>query len=172
MQGREVQADVGKMPVLIILICVMMTFSGCFANQPSSVGVVGSNHQKESQAGSTAMKQEAKAMKLYIDKTEVPVTWEDSSSVADLQAHLPLTIQMSRYGGNEQVGSIGRNIVRADKETTTHYGDIVLYSGNKIVIFYGSNSWAYTRLGHVNLSQQEMTDLLSRSDVRITIAKE
>ena len=36
-------------------------------------------------------------------------------------------------------------------------GDIVLYSGDQIVIFYGSNSWAYTRLGHVDLTQEEMT---------------
>ena len=83
----------------------------------------------------------------------------------------PLTIQMSRYGGNEQVGAIGQDIVRDDKETTTHYGDIVLYSGNKIVIFYGSNTWAYTRLGHVELSQQEMTGLLSSKDIKITISE-
>ncbi len=111
-------------------------------------------------------------MKLSIGETEVPVTWEDNLSVVDLRTHLPLTIQMSRYGGNEQVGSIGQNIVRDDKETTTTAGDIVLYSGNKIVIFYGSNSWAYTRLGHVNLSQQEMTELLSNRDVKITLTAE
>ncbi|MBP3781302.1 MAG: hypothetical protein ILA30_06530 [Selenomonas sp.] len=43
--------------------------------------------------------------------------------------------------------------------------------GNKIVIFYGENSWAYTRLGHINLSQQEMTELLSQGDVSITFAE-
>ena len=109
-------------------------------------------------------------MKLAIGETEVPVTWENNSSVDDLQKYLPLTIRMSQYGGFEQVGSIGRSIVRDDKEITTHYGDIVLYSGNKIVIFYGSNCWAYTRLGHINLSQREMTELLSKGNVRITIA--
>ena len=73
------------------------------------------------------------------------------------------------YGGFEQVGSIGQSIVRNDRQTDTHYGDIVLYSGNQIVIFYGSNSWAYTRLGHVNLSQQEMRNLLGNGDVSITL---
>ncbi|MBR6343438.1 MAG: hypothetical protein IKR65_05990 [Selenomonadaceae bacterium] len=150
----------------------MLILSGCFANQSPNAKATYIEHRQESQTEPTITEQGTKPMVLSIDGTEVPVTWEENPSVADLQKYLPLTIQMSRYGGNEQVGSIGRNIVRADKETTTHYGDIVLYSGNKIVIFYGSNSWAYTRLGHVNLSQQEMTDLLSRSDVRITIAEE
>ncbi len=62
-----------------------------------------------------------------------------------------------------------KSIVRDDIQTSTGYGDIVLYSGNQIVIFYGSNSWAYTRLGHVDLSQKEMRNLLSNGDVDITL---
>ena len=45
----------------------------------------------------------------------------------------------------------------------------MLYSGNSIVIFYGSNSWSYTRLGHVDLDAARMTELLSNGDVTITI---
>ena len=118
----------------------------------------------------SAMK--GKGMKLYIKETEVPVTWEENASVEALRELLPLTIQMSMYGGFEQVGPIGQRIISDDQQTTTASGDIVLYSGNQIVVFYGSNSWAYTRLGHVDLSQQEMTDLLSHGDVTITIAEE
>ena len=108
-------------------------------------------------------------MKLYIGETRVPVTWEKNASVAELKTLLPLIMQMSMYGGFEQVGSIGQSIVRDDEQTITSSGDIVLYSGNQIVIFYGSNSWSYTMLGHVNLSQQEMAELLSHGDVTITI---
>ena len=108
-------------------------------------------------------------MTLKIEKTEVPVTWEDNASVAALRERLPLTIQMSMYGGFEQVGPIGQSIERNDTQITTNYGDIVLYSGNQIVIFYGSNSWAYTRLGHVDLSRQEISELLSKGNVTITI---
>lgn len=117
----------------------------------------------------TGIREEETEMKLFIGDTEVPVTWEDNESVKELKSLLPLTIHMSMYGGFEQVGSIGQRIARSDKQTVTSSGDIVLYSGNQIVVFYGSNSWAYTRLGHVNLSQQEMTDLLSHGDVKITI---
>ena len=108
-------------------------------------------------------------MKMYIGETEVPVIWENNGSVEDLKKLLPLTIQMSMYGGFEQVGSIGQSISRNDKQITTGHGDIVLYSGNQLVVFYGSNSWAYTRLGHIDLSKSEMTDLLGNGDVVITI---
>lgn len=112
------------------------------------------------------------AMKLIIGETEVPVVWEDNESVDALMTLAekePLTIQMSMYGGFEQVGPIGQSIVRDDQQTTTEAGDIVLYSGDQIVVFYGSNSRAYTRLGHVELSQKEMENLLGNGDVKLTL---
>ncbi len=111
-------------------------------------------------------------MKMFIGETEVPVTWEINGSVKALKELLPLTIQMSMYGGFEQVGSIGQSITRDDHQITTNYGDIVLYSGNQIVVFYGSNSWAYTRLGHIDLSQEEMKDLLGNSDITISLKED
>ena len=59
-----------------------------------------------------------------------------------------------------------------DVQITTQAGDIVLYSGNNIVIFYGSNSWAYTRLGHIELSSSEMPELLSHGDVTVKLSVE
>lgn len=112
------------------------------------------------------------AMKLIIGETEVPVVWEDNESVDALMTLAekePLTIQMSMYGGFEQVGPIGQSIVRDDQQTTTEAGDIVLYSGDQIVVVYGSNSWAYTRLGHVELSQKEMENLFGNGDVKLTL---
>lgn len=111
-------------------------------------------------------------MMLKIDDTEIAVRWEDNESVEaleDLIREAPLTINMSMYGGFEQVGSLGTSLPRNDVQTTTEAGDIVLYSGNQIVVFCGSNSWAYTRLGHVELSAPEMSDLLSHGDVTITL---
>ena len=109
------------------------------------------------------------AMTLTIDGKEMPVTWEDNASVKELKEICPLTVNMSMYGGFEQVGSIGQSISRDDKQITTEYGDIVLYSGNQIVVFYGSNSWAYTKLGHINLSEEELTQILDNGDVVLEI---
>ncbi|MBP5162345.1 MAG: hypothetical protein ILP16_05140 [Spirochaetales bacterium] len=112
-------------------------------------------------------------MRLFIGDTEVSVAWEDNRSVdalRNLTKAEPLVISMSMYGGFEQVGSIGSSLPRDDKQTTTQAGDIVLYSGNQIVIFYGSNSWAYTRLGRItDKMASEMADLLGNGNVSITI---
>ena len=115
------------------------------------------------------------AMKLMIGDSEVSVQWEDNESVAalrELVADGPLTVAMSGYGGFEQVGSLGTSLPRNDVQITTQAGDIVLYSGNNIVIFYGSNSWAYTRLGHIELSSSEMPELLSHGDVTVKLSVE
>ncbi len=117
----------------------------------------------------TRKAQKEDAMKLFINDTEVPVSWEDNASVEALRQLLPLTVDMSMYGGFEQVGPLGQSIPRNDRQTTTAPGDIMLYSGSQIVIFYGSNAWSYTRLGHVELSQKEMAALLSHGDVTLRL---
>lgn len=114
-----------------------------------------------------------KSLHLSIDNREVPVTWEANRSVAALQqlaSGTDLTVRMSRYGGFEQVGPLGHRLVSDDVQTSTSYGDIVLYSGNQIVIFFGSNSWSYTRLGHVDLSEREMRELLDHDRVTAVIS--
>ena len=111
-------------------------------------------------------------MILRIDGTQVPVTWEENESVQALFALAPLTIELSMYGGFEQVGPIGSSLPRDDRQTSTAPGDLVLYSGNQLVVFYGTNSWAYTRLGHVDLTKAELTALLSEHDATITLEAE
>lgn len=130
---------------------------------------------QESEPESQMTDEEKTDMKLKIGDTEVPVIWEENESVDALKALVaegPLTIHMSMYGGFEQVGPIGQDIVSNDQQTTTQAGDIILYSGDQIVAFYGSNSWAYTRLGHADLSQKEMEDLLGNGDVIMTLQME
>ena len=113
-------------------------------------------------------------MIMTIGDTKVDVSWEDNDSVRELRelASSGITIQMSMYGGFEQVGSIGQSVTRNDKQTTTEPGDIVLYSGNQLVVFYGSNSWSYTRLGKINLSDKELEKLLGNGDVTIILSME
>lgn len=122
----------------------------------------------------TTQVQESTALQMTIGDTPVSVAWEDNESVQALKElcqNQPLTIQMSMYGGFEQVGEIGSDLPQNDVQTTASSGDIVLYSGNQMVVFYGSNSWAYTRLGHItDKTPQEMTELLSNGNVTITIS--
>ena len=110
---------------------------------------------------------------MKIGDEAVAVEWEDNESVSALTELLreqSLSIQMSMYGDFEQVGSFGKSLPREDEQTTTQAGDIVLYSGSQIVVFYGSNSWAYTRLGRItDKSTEELAELLGNGDVTITL---
>ena len=164
--------------VMTGLLLIALLLAGCGSTTPEEVSVTDDapaetqteTETAEVETTETELTEENQenTMRLLIGETEVPVTWEENTSVDALKDLCPLTIQMSMYGGFEQVGPIGQSIVSDDQQTSTDYGDIVLYSGNQIVVFYGTNSWAYTRLGHVELSQQEMRDLLANGDVTIT----
>ena len=83
-----------------------------------------------------------------------------------------IVVQMSMYSDNEQVGSLEKSYTKNDEQITTHSGDIVLYSGDKIVVFYGSNSWTYTRLGKMNIPEGDVAELLSNGDITLKIAIE
>ncbi|MBQ4238602.1 MAG: hypothetical protein II698_04770 [Ruminococcus sp.] len=112
-------------------------------------------------------------LQMLIDGTAVAVAWEDNAAVDTLKELCngqTLTIDMSMYGGFEQVGSIGTQLPRDDVRTTTEAGDIMLYAGDQMVVFYGSNSWAYTRLGRItDKSQAQLSELLSGGNVTITL---
>lgn len=117
-----------------------------------------------------------KILQLKIGDTAVEVAWEENESVEALKKLCekePLTIQMSMYGGFEQVGPIGTGLPSNDVQTTTTSGDIVLYSGNQMVVFYGSNIWEYTKLGHItNQDEAGMKELLGKGNITITIKME
>lgn len=133
------------------LLMSTLLLSGCINNK--------SNKDNQSEDEITDNIPEEEIMKLEIDKNVLDVTWNDNASVTALNEIKPLTINMHLYGGFEQVGYIGESIVSDDKKITTKPGDIVLYSSNQIVVFFGTNTWSYTKLGHINLSENELNTL-------------
>lgn len=114
-------------------------------------------------------------MKMWIGDTEVAVEWEDNDASAALQELAGadgLEIAMERYGGWEQVGPIGQTLPRQDEQMTAQPGDIMLYSGDQLVVFYGSNSWSYTRLGHItDRSAEELKALMGQEDVTVRFVR-
>ncbi len=96
---------------------------------------------------------------------------EAVSALVEMMRESPVVIQMSDYSGFEKVGPLGTSLPANNSQTTTQAGDIVLYNGNQIVIFYGSNSWSYTRLGHIDdLTGWE--EALGSGDVTVTFSLE
>ncbi len=158
-----------KISIVVLMALVLVFFAlGC-GNSESGAVSEGSAAPSEQESSEEEVNL---TMIMKIDNKEVPVIWEDNESVKELSdlARDGLEISMSMYGGFEQVGPIGKSIAKNDRHTTTSSGDIVLYSGNQMVVFYGSNSWAYTRLGKIDLSGEELKELLGNKDVTITLS--
>lgn len=93
---------------------------------------------------------------------------DNSSAVAfyELLKKGPVTISMHDYGNFEKVGLLGKTLPRNDTQITTSAGDIILYQGNQITIYYDKNSWNFTRLGRVDgKTQAELKQILGKGDV-------
>lgn len=160
---------------IFCLFMCMLVLNGCVRQAPQAT-VQPQMSEETIIPEKQEEKEEEKMLKMMIGDTAVNVVWEENESVdalRELAAGEPLSIRMSMYGGFEQVGPIGTSLPRNDVQTVTDSGDIVLYSGDQIVVFYGSNSWAYTRLGHItDKTQAEMRELLGKGDVTITLKAE
>ncbi len=99
---------------------------------------------------------------------------EDNSSAQAFKEMLlegPLTIRMSDYGDMEKVGSLGKNLPTNDENITTGPGDLILYQGNSLVIYYDTNTWNFTRLGKIEgVTRRELLTAFGDSDVMVTLS--
>ena len=117
--------------------------------------------------------QKGNDMNLYIDNVKVDVRWEDNNSVKELKEIIKnrdLIINTHQYGDFEQVGEIGQRIVSNNSKILAEPGDIVLYDDRNIVLFYGNNTWEYTKLGKiVGKTNEELRNLLGKKSVELKI---
>lgn len=113
-------------------------------------------------------------MKVIVGDYTFTATLEDNKAVTELVEMMkkaPVVLKLEDYSGFEKVGPLGKSLTRSDKQTTTEKGDIVLYSGSNIVLFYGSNSWSYTRIGKIDdLTNWEKA--LGKGNVTVTLSME
>lgn len=86
----------------------------------------------------------------------------------ELLAAGPMTIRMRDYGGFEKVGALPQALPSEDRQISTVPGDVMLYQGNSVVIFYGENTWAYTPLGKLEGTAAEIKDFLSGNNLDVT----
>lgn len=107
----------------------------------------------------------------FIGERALPITPEENASsqaFIELLREGDLTIEMHDYGNFEKVGSLGVSLPRDDTRITTEPGDVVLYQGNQITIYYGVNSWSFTRLGKArNASRDALKAMLGEGDVTV-----
>lgn len=111
---------------------------------------------------------------LTINGTTLTAELADNSSAEALKKLLadgPLIVKLSDYASMEKVGSLGQNLPTNDEHITTEAGDLILYQGNQLVIYYAQNSWNFTRLGKIkDVTASELKKILGSGDVRVTLA--
>ena len=109
---------------------------------------------------------------LTVEGVTFPATFADNQgaeALADLLTDGPLTLSLEDYGSFEKVGSLGQSLPTSNTHITTQSGNIVLYQGNQIVLFYGSNAWSYTPLGQVT-DLTGWQEALGHGDVTVTFS--
>ena len=109
---------------------------------------------------------------LKVNNHVLKVKLEDNSAAKALMNKLKkgdVTIHAEDYGGFEKVGDLGFSLPRSDKYITTSAGDIVLYEGDEISLFYNSNSWSYTKLGKVQ-NIKDLKKILGTGDVKLVLS--
>ncbi len=113
-------------------------------------------------------------MHITIGDQTLSATLEDNSSahaLAELLQEGPLTIDMHDYGNMEKVGPIGQDLPRNDAQTTTRPGDVILYLGNQLTIYYDTNSWSFTRVARIDGATKEgLLDILGTDDVTVAFS--
>ena len=154
---------------IICALGLLLLIGGCGAPKEEPGSTVEPPETEEAVSSDTKLT-------LSIDGETVEVAWEDNDAVEELKALVadqPYVINLSKYNDFEQVGPIGKSLTSNDEQMTTEPGDVVLYSGDQMVIFYGSNSWAYTKLGHItDKSEEELKDLLGKDNVTVSVSIE
>lgn len=130
-------------------------------------------NSEDAETGDTQEDTEMK-MKVEIEGSTFTATMENNeaaAALAEMMEQEPVVIEMDDYSGFEKVGSLGESLPASNSQMTTHPGDIVLYNGSQIVMFYGSNSWSYTKLAEIDdLTGWE--EALGSGSVTVTLSME
>lgn len=117
---------------------------------------------------------EMNLINLAVNGTTLTAELADNSSaqaLRELLAEGPLTVSMSDYGNMEKVGPLGTDLPTNNEQITTQAGDLILYQGNALVIYYAPNSWNFTRLGRIkDMTAEELKELLGSGDVEVTLS--
>ncbi len=130
----------------------------------------GKRENGDSEEGDTVMPE---TISISVSGKTLPLKIEENQATQALVAALreaPITYEAHDYGGFEKVGALGRTLPASDTQITTQAGDVILYSSNQIVLFYGSNSWSYTRLGKIQYeSLDELKSFLKAGQGNISV---
>ena len=157
----------------ILYIVILLLFAACSSDAASSVKPT----QPEIQTPKSSAQTEVLVkLKIYVNDTTFTATLEENSSAkafAEFLAQGDLTLDMHDYGSFEKVADLPRSFPRNDKQIDTDAGDIILYQGNSITIYYDKKSWNFTRLARIdNVNKKRLQQILGKGNVKATFSVE
>ena len=166
--------------LIVVLFGISVLLAGCGnqepvqSDKPEQELSVSSQEAENTESESSEEENSEMKMNVNVNGQDFTATLENNSAVAALVQMMEngsITLQLDDYAGFEKVGPLGQSLPASDSQTTTQAGDIVLYQGNQIVMFYGSNSWSYTKLGRID-DLTDWEEALGSGDVTVTLSME
>lgn len=119
-----------------------------------------------------AQEEGEEALLITVGDYQLTATFADNPSAEEFKALLaqgPVTVEMDDYGGFEKVGPLGTSLTTSDERITTQPGDVILYQGNQITIYYGTNTWSFTRLAVID-DPAGLQETLGEGSVQVTFS--
>ncbi len=161
----------------ILYIVILLLFAACSSDAASSVKPTQPEAQTpKSSANSSAQTEAPVKLKIHVNDTTFTATLEENSSAkafAEFLAQGDMTLDMHDYGSFEKVADLPRSFPRNDTQIDTDAGDIILYQGNSITIYYDKNSWNFTRLARIdNVNKKRLRQILGKGNVKATFSVE
>ena len=161
----------------ILYIVILLLFAACSSDAASSVKPTQPEAQTpKSSANSSAQTEVPVKLKIHVNDTTFTATLEENSSAkafAEFLAQGDLTLDMHDYGSFEKVADLPRSFPRNDTQIDTDAGDIILYQGNSITIYYDKNSWNFPRLARIdNVNKKRLQQILGKGNVKATFSVE
>ena len=149
------------------MLLALLLVSGCGIQDPPAAPDVPETDPEQEDVQTQQpqqTQQEGNALKISVGGYELLATFEENASAKafrELLSQGPLTVEMADYGGFEKVGPLGTTLIRSDTQITTQPGDVILYQGSQITIYYGTNTWNFTKLARID----DPTDLREKLGV-------
>ncbi len=168
-----------KIIILILSLCVaIFALVACGSKEehssPEQTATENEQLPEEPNKNKNEEEQFVDTIYLTVGTHKITVKLEENTAtkaLAELLKEGDISYTASDYGGFEKVGSLGFSLPHSDTQITTEAGDMVLYCGNQIVLFYGSNTWEYTKLGKMQGSADEIKEILTESNpITVTIS--
>lgn len=162
--------------ILSLLTVLCLAFSACGSNDDEDVTPIEPQNIIQNVEQQTNTEIPMDKLLITINDKTLTADFADNSSakaLADVLAKSSITYQANDYGNFEKVGDLGQSFPKNDENITTEPGDIILYQGHNLCIYYDQNTWSFTRIAKIKgVSKDELKEFLGEGEITVTLSVE